>query len=465
MVEWIRNLVVPEFEDEELNRRAFNLNVILLSTFVIMLLGIVAMLFQLGTRPLSYVLPNTLFIAIAAAILMVCYALSRRGRVSAGSTIFVTMMTLACTGAVVVGGTQGALPVILIIPVAAAGTTISGNAGLAVAMLSVGVLIVVGTLELNGAIEVSYPPPEMTIILNMFDVGFSLFFATLSIWLASYSLRISLKQTQEAVVEADRYREELEKSLAAEEMTRARLERAITEFAAFLNRIGYGDYDARLSLDVADENLQVLQRQLNTTIDTLVEALEESEAARRDVEAAQRRYLVQTWRDYMRTTRTTDFEIAEGDETVPDEILLPALKSAVTRREAVAGKSGDVEDDLPAATLAAPIKLRDEVIGVLGISRDGDDRPWTEEERALVTAVVERLAMTAESLRLMDETQRRAAREQAIAEVGARIRASLDMETMLRTAAGEMRQALALDDLVIRLTSADPADETDREAE
>jgi hypothetical protein len=463
MVEWIRNLVVPEFEDEELNRRAFNLNVILLSTFVIMLLGIVAMLFQLGTRPLSYVLPNTLFIAMAAGILMVCYALSQRGRVSAGSIIFVAMMTLACTGAVVVGGTQGALPVILIIPVAAAGTTLGGNAGLVMAVFNVGVLIAVGILERNGVIQVSYPPSETTIVLNMFDVGFSLFFATLSIWLSSYSLRISLERTQEAVVEADQYREELERTLAAEEMTRSRLEQAINEYAAFLDRIGRGDYDARLSLDVADENLRVLQRQLNTTVDTLVETLEASEAARREVERAQRRYLVQTWRDYVRRARTTEFELTEGVEKTSQGQLLPALKSAVTEKQPVALKAG--EDDGSPTTLAAPIKLRDEVIGVLGISRGEDDTPWTEEERALVAAVVERLAMTAESLRLMDETQRRAAREQTIAEVGSRIRASLDMETMLQSAASEMREALGLDDLVIRLTDPDSAEDRNRERE
>ncbi len=451
MFKWIRKLVLPTFEDEELNRRAFNLNVILFSTFFIMLLGIVAMLLQLGTRPLSYVLPNTLFIATAAGILLISYALSRRGRVMAGSILFVAMMTIACTGAVIVGGTRGALPVILIIPIAAAGTTMGGNAGLAMSVFSLITLVVVGMLERNGIIKISYPSAEMTILLNMFDVGFSFFFATLSIWLASYSLRISLGRTQEAVVEADRYRDELEKALATEEMNRDRLERAISEFGSFLDRIGRGDYDARLSLDTADENLLMLQNQLNTTVDTLVEALVQSEKARQEVEAAQRRYLIQAWREYVRGAPITDFEIDETDGKLSQEQLVATLKTAVTKKQAVTWDAD--HEKSPASGLAAPIKLRDEVIGVLGISREGNDRPWTNEERELVNAVVERLALSAERLRLMDETQRRAANERLVSHVSTQVRETLDTETILQTTVNELYERLGLEKVAIHLAA------------
>jgi hypothetical protein len=63
-----------------------------------------------------------------------------------------------------------------------------------------------------------------------------------------------------------------------------------------------------------------------------------------------------------------------------------------------------------------------------------------------------------ESARLHQDTQRRAAREQLIGDVTARIRETLDMETMLKTAAQEVRQALGLPEVTIRLASR-PTDE------
>jgi hypothetical protein len=279
MIEWFRQLIIPHFDDEELNQRAFNLNVILFTTFVAMLLGIVAMLLQIGNRTPAYVVSSSAFIAIATLIVVLCYYLARKGRVQVASIIFIAMMTIVCTGAVVVGGTLGALSVILIIPIATAGVTLGTGVSLALAFWSLATLLVSGFLEINGILKVAYPSPEATILLNIFDVGFGFFFVTMGVWLAGYSLRLALGRTQQAVVEADRYRQELEKSLAAEQAIRDRLQRAIGQYSAFLERIGQGDYGARLALTEEDENLITLEHHINVTVDTLVEALTQSRAA------------------------------------------------------------------------------------------------------------------------------------------------------------------------------------------
>jgi adenylate cyclase len=92
------------------------------------------------------------------------------------------------------------------------------------------------------------------------------------------------------------------------------------------------------------------------------------------------------------------------------------------------------------SALVTPITLRGNVIGVLGIHDDRETRPWTAEEVALVEAVTERLAQAAENLRLFDETQRRAAREQLIAQVTNRVRNSTTLEAILNAAAREIGQ-------------------------
>ena len=97
---------------------------------------------------------------------------------------------------------------------------------------------------------------------------------------------------------------------------------------------------------------------------------------------------------------------------------------------------------------------------MLAFYREEDARPWSEEQRALVSAVVERLALAIDSQRLFRDVQRRAAREQVIGEVTGRIRESLDMDTVLRTAAREIEQGLGLYDVTIRLET-DVADAPD----
>jgi GAF domain-containing protein len=453
MIEWLRKLIVLNFEDEELNRRGFNLNVILLLTLIVMLMGIVAMLFQIGKRPASYLIPNTMFIVIAALVMVFCFYLSRRGNVQAGSIIFVAMMTLACIGAVIVGGTRGALPVILVIPLAAAGTTLGGNTSLGIALLSVITLVVVGLLENKGILKVEYASPETTVLLNMFDVGFGLLFATLSIWLAGYSLRQSLERTRQAASEAEYYQQEAEKSLAAEQATRDRLEFAITNYSKFLDRISQKDYQARLTLTEDDENLALLEQQLNTTVETLVTALTESETARKQAEAAQRRYLLQAWQDYSQSGAQTHFEISKPEKSTPETDLVPSFIEALDKQDPVISSASSSSDAGPAYDLAIPLKLRGVIIGLLGIRRRDQKNPWSDREKVLVEAVAERLALSIDGLRLMDESQRRAAQEHLIGDVTGKIRETLDVETVIKNAVGEIRQALGLHDVLIQLES------------
>ncbi|MGD8790980.1 MAG: GAF domain-containing protein [Anaerolineae bacterium] len=119
--------------------------------------------------------------------------------------------------------------------------------------------------------------------------------------------------------------------------------------------------------------------------------------------------------------------------------------------------------DRPVTEVDIPLKIRGEVVGVLNFQKDGNqsDRPdarapgeaWTADEIRLLERMVEQMGLALESARLYQDTQSRATRERLIGEVATRMRESLEMGTLLRTAASEMRQALDLDDLVIRLTA------------
>ncbi len=274
MAELWRKMVVPHLDDEEMNRRAFNLNVVLTVTLGIMLLGIVAMLLQIGSRTVAYMLVNTIALVTAALVLVVCYWLSRNGRVQLGSIIFVFLMTVACMGAIVTGGTVNALPVILIIPIATAGITLGSSASILLTAINVVFLGITGLLERAHILKITPTLREMAIILNMFDVVFALFFVTLCIWLYGYGLNQSLKRTEQAAAEARRY-------AASEQEQRERVQATVQQYVGYMAQVRAGSLSARLSLqedEPGSRDLVLLGESLNETTASLQRMIAEISA-------------------------------------------------------------------------------------------------------------------------------------------------------------------------------------------
>ena len=69
----------------------------------------------------------------------------------------------------------------------------------------------------------------------------------------------------------------------------------------------------------------------------------------------------------------------------------------------------------------------------------------------VLQTLTEQLGAALESARLYQDTQRRAARERLTGAIATRMRESLDMETVLQTAAREIGEKLGLHDIAIQL--------------
>lgn len=108
-------------------------------------------------------------------------------------------------------------------------------------------------------------------------------------------------------------------------------------------------------------------------------------------------------------------------------------------------------DDSAIHRLAVPVKVRGEVIGVVDFSKPDADGAWTAEEITLAETLTEQLAVALESARLYQDTQNRAARERLVSEVTSRMRETLNVETVLQTAAQEIGEALGLLAVNVRL--------------
>jgi len=81
----------------------------------------------------------------------------------------------------------------------------------------------------------------------------------------------------------------------------------------------------------------------------------------------------------------------------------------------------------------------------------------------LVEAVATQAALAAENARLVQDAQQRAERERILGQVATRMRETLDIDTILRTAVQELRQTFDLDQAEVRLQLTNQTKKTKRQ--
>ncbi|MBN1657770.1 MAG: GAF domain-containing protein [Anaerolineae bacterium] len=101
--------------------------------------------------------------------------------------------------------------------------------------------------------------------------------------------------------------------------------------------------------------------------------------------------------------------------------------------------------------VAVPVRLREAVIGVLAFHRPRDAGAWRREEISAIEAVGARLAFAAENLRLLEQTQQRAAQEGLVDQITRQMQASLDPETILQVAVREVGRALGASQSLVEI--------------
>jgi GAF domain-containing protein len=109
--------------------------------------------------------------------------------------------------------------------------------------------------------------------------------------------------------------------------------------------------------------------------------------------------------------------------------------------------------------LDIPITLRGQKIGMILLQRKAEFHKWTAQEETVASKVAAQTALALENIRLVERTRQRANREQALANITARIRETLDLDTVLRTTAREVQKALNLQEAEVRLLPQDKPDD------
>ena len=116
-----------------------------------------------------------------------------------------------------------------------------------------------------------------------------------------------------------------------------------------------------------------------------------------------------------------------------------------------------------ANSLKIPITLRGHAIGAITLSRkEGED--WDENDQSLAAKIASQASLAIDNLRLLEDAQKSAARDQTLTNVSSRIRETLDMESILQSAAREFQRALNLKEAEIRLGAPDTLKNRDSSA-
>ena len=98
---------------------------------------------------------------------------------------------------------------------------------------------------------------------------------------------------------------------------------------------------------------------------------------------------------------------------------------------------------------------------MIGYDSDNVNHEWQDDEKVLLETVASRVSLALENTRLVADAQQRAERERMISQVTTKMRETLDIETILRTAVKEMRQSLALSGAEVRLQQIEQSNPTE----
>ena len=212
--------------------------------------------------------------------------------------------------------------------------------------------------------------------------------------------------------------------------------------------IGALDVQSTKTNAFSQEDINVL----NTLADQVAIAIEnarlfgESRSALSESQVTIERYVKQAWGSFAQQAKHTGF-VFDGKQVVPLE------KGARREQIKAAAKTGRLSLEKASSTIAVPIKLRGQLIGVLDLRSKNGQRQWTRDEMTMLEAAAERAALALENARLVDSAQRRAARERVIGEISTRIGAANNFDAILQTAVEELGRKIGGAEVTLEIKS------------
>jgi GAF domain-containing protein len=182
--------------------------------------------------------------------------------------------------------------------------------------------------------------------------------------------------------------------------------------------------------------LEQIASQVAITVENLNLA-EQTQQTLAELDAANRQLIGQAWDQYRHTAQVVAAEWHNGQWTVSsDRTAQPETSRAV----------------VPAPqALSLPIKVRGTTIGEFNITTTETNLAWDTDERTFAQALIDQVGQVLENARLIDETERLAQREKAVADAADKIHRSTDIESVLHSAIAELQRITGHNGISVQL--------------
>jgi GAF domain-containing protein len=205
--------------------------------------------------------------------------------------------------------------------------------------------------------------------------------------------------------------------------------------------------------------LQSLADQLAVAIEN-ARLFTQTQTSMRELEELAGEVTERSWADFLQQARETEKRQVFGPETQ----ALETQRSSVVKRVLNSGGViiADGQDGRQ-AFLAAPIVVRGEVVGVLGVEPDGT-REWTQDDVTLLQGIAERTALAVENGRLYLQAQRAADRERLVNNIAAKLQRAPSLQLLLESVARELAGALGTDNVYAEISLGQAAAARDESA-
>jgi GAF domain-containing protein len=217
--------------------------------------------------------------------------------------------------------------------------------------------------------------------------------------------------------------------------------------------IGALDIQSEEESAFTQENVNVL----GSVADQLAVAVERSkllkqwEQSRVELETGYQQYALEVWQSYFRKTQSSlafqySHEGVQQNESMPPESLQALIKGEVVVQPVMISKDGI---EKRSTVLAVPIRLRNQVLGVLNLNLD--ESASTEDMQTLAEAASSRLALALENARLLEQLQFRVEQEHLVSDITSKLRGATDVNELLRTTAIELGRSLGVSEVRVQL--------------
>jgi GAF domain-containing protein len=213
--------------------------------------------------------------------------------------------------------------------------------------------------------------------------------------------------------------------------------------------IGVLDIQSDKSQAFSEDDIAIMGTmadQLATAIER-TQLLQEVENSLKELESAYGRYTRDGWNQLIEDTHTGSKGYRFDNVRMEPIVDLPELEKDVLKAGRTLRSSEKNADKQ--TTVAIPVKLRGQTIGVISVRLTEDH---ADETVSTIELASERLASALESARLYEEARLRADREQTISQVATAISSSATYEDILQTTVREIGLTLKDAEVSIQIT-------------